>query len=206
MEVTEGFHQPGDGGVARRMLELRAGHHRIVGDIGHAAQAADNLQHPLTRGAEPALQHVADHQRPGVDKRVSRFALLDLQLQKGVKGLAGGIFAHPLPDLLFLIVVHGHHQAQYLGDRLDGKTFMRIAGGEVLPVYRTDRNAKLIAADAGQRRNVIRHFTAANQRPDFCQNGFQHCVIDHRRHMQLLAHHRNLVGEYSRRGRRSSGG
>ena len=89
---------------------------RIVGDIGHAAQTADNLQHPLTRGAEPALQHVADHQCPGVDKRVARFALLDLQLQKRVKGLAGRIFPHPLPDLLLLIVVHGHHQAQYLGD------------------------------------------------------------------------------------------
>ena len=205
MEVAEGFHQPGDGGVARRMLKLRAGHQRIVGDIGHAAQAADNLQHSLARRAEPALQHVADNQRPGVDKRVARFALLDLELQKRVKGLTGGIFPHPLPDLLFLIVVHGHHQTQYLGDRLDGESFMGIAGGKMLPVHRTDSDAKLIAADAGQRRNIIRHFTAANQRPDFCQNGFQHCVIDHRRHTRLLAHRRILVGEYSRRERRSSG-
>ena len=78
---------------AQTLSEL---HRRIdVGDIGHAAQTADNLQHPLTRGAEPALQHVADHQCPGVDKRVARFALLDLQLQKRVKGLAGRIFPPP---------------------------------------------------------------------------------------------------------------
>ncbi|CDK68042.1 hypothetical protein [Klebsiella pneumoniae IS10] len=82
---------------------------------------------------------------------------------------------------------------------------MGIASGKVLTVHRTDRDTKLVAADAGQRRNIIRHFSAANQRPDFCQNGFQHCIIDNRRHTRLLAHHQNSVGEYSRRGRRSSG-
>ena len=57
-------------------------------------------------------------------------------------------------------------------------------------VDRTDGHAELIAADAGQRRNIVRHFTASNQRPDFSQNGIEHCVIYYRRHARLLANNK----------------
>ena len=67
---------------------------------------------------------------------------------------------------------------------------MRVAGAVVLTVDRTDGHAELIAADAGQRRNIVRHFTASNQRPDFSQNGIEHCVIYYRRHARLLANNK----------------
>ncbi|SBL31283.1 Uncharacterised protein [Klebsiella oxytoca] len=169
------------------MIELRAGDHRIVGNIAHPAQAPHDFQHPLTGRAKTALQHIADHQRPGVNKRVTRFALLNFQLQQRIKRLAGGIFTHPLPDLLFLIVVHRHHQTEDFGDRLNRETLVGVTGAVVLTVHRTDCHAELIAADPGQGRNIVRHFTAANQRPDFSQNGIEHCVINYRRHARLLA-------------------
>ena len=162
MEITEGFHQPGYRGIARRMVELRAGNHRVIGDIAHPAQTTNDFQHSLARRAKATLQHIADHQRPGINKRVARFALFNFQLQQRVERLAGGIFTHPLPDLLFLIVVHRDHQAQDFRDRLDREALVRVAGAVVLTVDRTDSHAELIAADAGQRRNIVRHFTATN--------------------------------------------
>jgi hypothetical protein len=73
---------------------------------------------------------------------------------------------------------------------LDREALVRVAGAVVLTVDRTDSHAELIAADAGQRRNIVRHFTATNQRPDFSQNGIEHCVIHYRRHARLLANNK----------------
>jgi hypothetical protein len=64
-------------------------------------ELADNFEHSLTRRAEAALQHIAHHQRPGIDKGVTRFTLFNFQLKQRVKGLAGRIFTHALPDLIF---------------------------------------------------------------------------------------------------------
>ena len=113
MKVAEGLHQPGDGGVTCRVFKLRARYHRIVGDVLHAGKLPHNLEHTLARRAQTALQHIAHHQRPGVDKRVTRLTLFDFKLEKGVEGLTGGIFAHPLPDLLLVILAHGGNEAKH---------------------------------------------------------------------------------------------
>jgi hypothetical protein len=36
------------------------------------------------------LQHIADHQRPGIDKGITRFTLLNFELKQRVKGWPDG--------------------------------------------------------------------------------------------------------------------
>ena len=80
MEIAERLHQPGYRRITRRVFELRPGDGGVIGNITHPGELTHNLQHPLTGSAKTTLQHIAHYQRPGVDKRIARFALFDLQL------------------------------------------------------------------------------------------------------------------------------
>jgi hypothetical protein len=82
MKIAEGFHQPGNSGVAGGMLKLRARHDGIVGNILLATEQTDNFEHSLTRRAQAALQHIAHHQRPGIDKGVTRLSVFNFQLKQ----------------------------------------------------------------------------------------------------------------------------
>ena len=162
MEVAEGFHQPRDGRVTGRVFELRAGHHRIVGNVVNPRELAYYLQHSLTRRAEAALQHIADHQRPGVDKGISRFTLLDFKLKQRVKRLAGRIFTHALPDFVFFILAHRRNQTEHFRNGLNGKTFCCIPCLESLSVDGADSNTQLIPADRGKGRNIVGNLPLSN--------------------------------------------
>ncbi|MNV00185.1 hypothetical protein D3C71_903420 [compost metagenome] len=159
VKIAEGFHQPGNGGVPRRVFKLRTRHVGVVTQIGYTAQLTHNLQHSLARRTETALQHIAHHQRAGVDERITRFALFDFQLEQRVKRLTRGIFPDPLPDLVFIILTHRRHQTQQFGDRLNRKTLSGIPRLIKLPLNGTNRDTQFIAADTRQRGNVIGNVT-----------------------------------------------
>ena len=162
VEITEGFHQPRDSRVTGGVFKLRACHHRIIGNIVNARELANNLQHSLTRCAEAALQHIADHQRPGIDKGISRFTLFNLELKQRVKRLAGRIFTDTLPDLFFFILAHRRNQTQHFRNGLNGKTLSRIACLVSLSVDGTDSNPQLIPAHRGKGRNIVGNLPLSN--------------------------------------------
>lgn len=56
--------------------------------------------------------------------------------------------------------------------------FMGIVSGKVLIVYCIDCDIKFVVVDVGQCWNIICYFFVVNQWFDFCQNGFQYCIID----------------------------
>ncbi len=134
----------------------------VVGDIADVAQLANHLQHPLTRSAKTALQHIAYHQRTCVDKGVSRLALLNFELQQRIKRVARGIFTYALPNLLLLIVIHRHHQAQYLRDRLNREALVGVTGLKVAAIDGTHRNRQLVRLDRCQRWNVVGYLPLAD--------------------------------------------
>ena len=123
------------------------------------------------------MQHVAHHQRAGVDKRIARFALLHLQLQQRVERQAGRLFADAPPDLRLLIARQRQRQAQHFGDRLNGEALRGVAGLEQFAVHRADGDRQPIGGHFRQRRDVVGHFPLANQRAHLLQDLLQQRVI-----------------------------
>jgi len=98
---------------------------------------------------------------------------LELQLDEGVERLAGGLLAHPGPDLLLLIEGEGQGQTQGLGDALDGEGLEGVTCGEQLPLHGTDRDPEAVGRHLGQGRNVIGHLALPEQRTHLFQDAGQ---------------------------------
>ncbi|MNG12306.1 hypothetical protein D3C84_959100 [compost metagenome] len=155
------------------MLIFGAGHHLVRHDGGIAAQATHQLQGPLARGREPGLQQIAHHQGAGIDEGVAGNAVLELELHQGVEWLAGGLLAHPGPDLLLLIEGERQGQAQGLGDALDGEGLAGVTGGEQLPLHGADSDPESVRRHLRQRGNVIGHLALPEQRAHLFQDAGQ---------------------------------
>ncbi len=78
MEIAKRLHQPGDSRISRGMFKFGTRYHRIVGNIRHTSRA--RLPAYVAEVRLIALQHIADHQRTGINKRITRNTLLHFQL------------------------------------------------------------------------------------------------------------------------------
>src|SRR5476651_2821047 len=114
MEVAERLHQVRHGRVAGAMLVLRLGNAAIDQHLHVARQAPDEIAHRQRRGGKARLVDVTDHQRPGVDERVTWTTAFELQLYQRVEWLPGRLMPQPLPDR-FAGMLDRLHQAEDLG-------------------------------------------------------------------------------------------
>src|SRR5476649_1893382 len=96
MEVAERLHQVRHGRVAGAMLVLRLGNAAIDQHLHVARQAPDEIAHRQRRRGKARLVDVTDHQRPGVDERVTWTTAFELQLYQRVEWLPGRLMPQPL--------------------------------------------------------------------------------------------------------------
>ncbi|CSC32757.1 Uncharacterised protein [Vibrio cholerae] len=64
------------------MHHLRSSHDFVISNLRLAAELAYKLQQTLTRCREATLQHVAHHNRAGIDKWITWDSLLHFKLNQ----------------------------------------------------------------------------------------------------------------------------
>ena len=118
---------------------------------------AGQLRQPLEdevvgAAADVLLQQAVDGQRAGVDHRVDRPApLIQGNL---VEGVAGGLDADALEDLLQAELLDGQAVNQWLRHRLDGELVVDVAECVEVAFGAHDGGGPQVGVDVGQRRNV----------------------------------------------------
>ena len=85
----------------------------------------------------------------GIDERIAGDAMLVFELDDRVEGAARGLAADPAPERV-ADGAEGECQREHLGHALDRERHVRVAGGEHLPVARSDRDAEPAGVDAGE--------------------------------------------------------
>ncbi|CSB98154.1 Uncharacterised protein [Vibrio cholerae] len=80
VEIAKRTHQIGNRGVAITVHHLRSSNDFVISNERLTAELAYKLQQTLTRCREATLQHVAHHNRAGIDKWITRNSMLHLKL------------------------------------------------------------------------------------------------------------------------------
>ncbi len=144
----------GEGRVAVAVGGLGGGDLLVEVQGGVAALGAQKGQQLPGRVPGTGLEAVGDDEGARVDERIPRDAVLVLQLDQGVEGVAGGLAAHVLPELVTLAgQVQG--QCEDLGDGLRGERLAPLPHPVHRAVQLGDGHAEPAGIERGEGRYVV---------------------------------------------------
>ena len=125
---AEGAHEIGQRDISKAGFLLRLGDALVDVDrviLGDEADKAQDFGQRVARRSS-GQNHVGDGNGAGVDERVARSPILQLQLDDGIERIAGGLASDPPPQP---VTDHAERQGQGedLGNALDGEGRVAIA-------------------------------------------------------------------------------
>ena len=155
VEIAEGFHVVGQREIAIAGGAFGGGDLAVDDDglvVGEELDEAQDLADRLAR-LVAGEQDVGDDDGAGIDERIARNAVLVLELDDRVERIARWLAPDPLPQRV-ADLAERQRQGEHLGNALDRKGLVGVAGHQHAPVIGDDGDAEFLRIDLAELRNI----------------------------------------------------